>query len=85
MSDVECIYLVRQCWFLEATFRTNFTSEIISSAAVTSISHINKEIFSKDYSSLLTDAKNTPTLRHVLAVAIDPDGSSGIMHWTECC
>ena len=37
--------------------------------------HIKKAIFSKDYSSLLADAAESSTLRHVLTVAASQEGS----------
>ena len=72
VSDVESIHLVRQCRFLEAS---NFTSDLITSPATMSITHIKKAIFSKDYSSLLADAAESSTLRHVLIVATSQEGS----------
>ena len=76
MSDVESIHLVRQCRFLEATFHSNFTSDlIITSPSTMSITHIKKAIFSKDYSSLLANAAESSTLCHVLTVAASQEGS----------
>ena len=60
---------------LEATFHSNFTSDLITSPATMSITHIKKAIFSKDYSSLLADAAESSTLCHVLTVAASQEGS----------
>ena len=60
VSDVESIHLVRQCRFLEATFHSNFTSDLITSPSIT---HIKKAIFSKDYSSLLAYGPHSLTGR----------------------
>ena len=75
VSDVESIHLVRQCRFLEATFHSNLTSDLITSPSTMSITHIKKAIFSKDYSSLLADAAESSTLRHVLTIAASQEGS----------
>ena len=55
----------------------SFTSDLITSPSTMSITHIKKAIFSKDYSSLLTDAAESSSLRHVAA---NQEGS-----WPKFC
>ena len=74
VSDVESNHLVQQYRYLEATFHSNFTSDLNRAPSTMSINN-RKAIFSKDYSSLLADAAESSTLRHVLTVAVSQEGS----------
>lgn len=73
-TDVESIHLIRQCHFLESAFKTNFTSEIISSKTDVATRDPKREILKLDNSLMLTEAKNNLSLRHVHAVTASPDG-----------
>ena len=44
-SDVESLLLTRQCRFLESSFQTNFTSEVLSSSDNISHSYLKKKSF----------------------------------------
>ena len=74
-SEVESLLLVRQCRFLESLLGTKYTSLIIQSPDVTSIMIIKNEILDLDARSLFEDAASCPSLLHVRAIAVHPEGS----------
>ena len=66
---VESLMLTHQCHFLESSFQSNFTSEVLTSSDNESHSYIKKEILCHDYFQLL--AEGHPSQKHVASVATD--------------
>ena len=74
-SDVESLFITRQCRFLESTFQSNFTSAVLTSSDDVSVHTLKKDILHLDLSHLLTDASTHPSQQYVKAIASSSDGS----------
>ena len=74
-SDVESPLLTYHCRFLESSFQTDFTSEILASSDYVSHSYLKKEILQLDLSQPIADASAHPSQKRVAAVASSTDGS----------
>ena len=74
-SDIESILLVRQCRFLESTYKTNFTSAVITSPDTVSPSQLKHDILDLDFSELFSEAASHPSQCFVQAVAASSEGS----------
>ena len=74
-SDVESLLITRQCRFLESTFKSNFTTTVLTSSETISKHSLKKDIFQLDLSLLFADASTHPSQQYVHAVATSHDGS----------
>ena len=74
-SDMESLLLTRQCRFLESSFQSDFTSEVLASSQNVSNPSLKKAILHLDLSRLLADASAHPSQKHVAAIASNSDGS----------
>ena len=75
VSDVESLIITRQCRFLESTFQSNLTSDVLASSGEVSYHSIKKDILRLDQSQLLADASSHTSQHYVLAVASSSEGS----------
>ena len=71
-SDVESLFITRQCRFLESTFQSNFTSAVLTSSDDVSIHTLKKDILHLDLSHL---PSTHPSQQYVQAIASSSDGS----------
>ena len=58
VSDVESLIITRQCCFLESTFQSNLTSDVLASSGEVSYHSIKKDTLRLDQSQLLADASS---------------------------
>ena len=75
VSDVESLIITRQCRFLESTFQSNLTSDVLASSGEVSYHSIKKDILRLGQSQLHADASSHTSQHYVLAVASSSEGS----------
>ena len=73
-SDVESLFIIRQCRFLESIYKSNYTTAVLTSDEISNHS-LKKEIFQLHLSLLLANSSTNPSQQYVQAVASSIDGS----------